>query len=143
MAQSINAFKNRNETTSAYSDDTCITNLKFVNGKITARCTGLTTAKKIKNFDHGFKILGLAFNTSYGLANHAFNVYNGASAAANLLATVRPVASNVKYQAALLDPTKATVAAGGFLTITVSGASWKAASGAAPRGYLEIDTVPV
>lgn len=139
MAQSINVFKNMNSTNSIYTNDTKITNLKFVNGKITAKCTGLTTAKKIMNFDHSFRILGVAFNASYGKANHAFSVYKGTSAASHLLATVRPVASNVKYPAALLDPSNSNVAAGGYLTLTVSGASWAVA----PVGYLEIDTIPV
>ena len=139
MAQSINVFKNMNSTNSVYTDDTKITNLKFVNGKITAKCTGMTAAKKIMNFDHACRILGVAFNASYGKANHAFSVYKGTSAASHLLATVRPVASNVKYEAAVLDPSNAVIAAGDYLTLTVSGASWATA----PVGYLEIDTIPV
>lgn len=139
MAQSINVFKNMNSTNSIYTNDTRITNLKFVNGKITAKCTGLTHGKKILNFDHGFRILGVAFNASYGVANASFNVYNGASAASHKLAHVAPVASNVKYMAATLDPANAVIAAGGHLTITVSGESWAVA----PVGYLEIDTIPV
>ena len=138
MAQSINVFKNMNSTNSIYTNDTKITNLKFVNGKITAKCTGLTTAKKIMNFDHSFRILGVAFNASWGKAAHAFSVYNGTSVASHLLATVKPVASNVKYPAALLDPVNGVVVPGGTLTITVSGASW-----ANIIGYLEIDTIPV
>lgn len=139
MAQSINVFKNMNSTNSIYTNDTKITNLKFVNGKITAKCTGLTHGKKILNFDHACRILGVAFNASYGKANHAFSVYKGTSAASHLLATVRPVASNVKYEAAVLDPSNAVITAGGYLTLTVSGASWATA----PVGYLEIDTIPV
>lgn len=139
MAQSINTFKNLNTNTSVYAEDTKITNLKFVRGTLTAKCTGLTTGKKILNFDHACRVTQVAFNASYGKANHAFSVYKGASAAANLLATVRPVASNVKYQAALLDPSNSNIAVGGFLTVTVSGASWATA----PVGYLEIETIPV
>ena len=139
MAQSINTFKNLNTNTSVYAEDTKITNLKFVRGKLTAKCTGLTGGKKILNFDHACRVTSVEFNASYGKASHAFSVYKGASAAANLLATVRPVASNVKYQAALLDPSNSNIAAGGFLTVTVSGASWAVA----PVGYLEIETIPV
>jgi len=139
MAQSINTFKNLNTNTSVYAEDTKITNLKFVRGKLTAKCTGLTTGKKILNFDHACRVVGVAFNASYGKAAHAFNVYKGASATANLLATVRPIANNVKYQAALLYPSNSNIAAGGFLTVTVSGANWNVA----PVGYLEIETIPV
>ena len=139
MAKSINVFKNMNSTNSVYTDDTKITNLKFVNGKITAKCTGMTAAKKIMNFDHACRIIGVAFNASYGVSGHAFSIYKGTSAASHLLAKVRPVASNVKCEATVLDPSNAVIAAGNYLTLTVSGASWATA----PVGYLEIDTIPV
>lgn len=137
MAKTINVFKNSNATL-PYSNTTEITKLQFVNGKLTGDVTYLTTGKKILGLDHAFNVTNVRFLCEIGKASHAFNIYNGASAAANLLATVRPVASNVAYTPALFDPANSKVESGGSLTFTVSGVSWANLM----KGRLEIETSP-
>ena len=141
MSKSNNTFKNANTTNAVYSEAPEISDIRFVNGVLSAKITGgLDNGDKLLGFDQAVRVTGVKFNCISGTkAAQAFTVYRGtASVATAKLAILRPVAPNTPYSSVSFYPNKADIPAGGALTFTVSGT----AATASMTGHLLIETIP-
>ena len=138
--RTINTFKNSNRTNSVTANTAAITNIKFVNGRLTAEVsTPLATAKKLSGFDHSFRIVGANFVASWGKAGHTLSLYKGTSAASHLIGAINATASITKAAITSFTPTQ--IDADDYITILVAGASWATGTGYV-KGLLELETEP-
>lgn len=142
MAIGINAFKNSNTTNSLYSNTAEVTRIEHNNGVIAIHMTGMTAGKKVLGFDYACRIVGMKYQTVEAKADHGLSVFNGTSAASNLLALISATADDTTYFPSKFDTANAEIAKGGHLTFNVSGASW-AAGNNIQQGILILETIPL
>ena len=141
MQVGYNAFKNSGANVALYADTSEVTNIEMNSNTIAVTLQGMTSGKKLLNFDHSIRIVSARYQCKEGKASHAINVFNGTSSATKKISTHRPVADNVEYAPVSFLTANTVVEKGGNLVFTVSGASWAAGTNI-QEGTLILETMP-